>query len=581
MVDIKLVDCTRCERLPPLGQLPLLTYLKVEGMEGIKQVGEEFYGAPRCSSVPFKALRGLFFMKMKNWEKWVHSPVDNNRAFPCLEDLLVDDCESLQGDLPPHMPSLKILTIRRCKDLSISLPSLPLLEELKVDGCRVLSTTADVIFCSKMMRLGEISKIVGFPGYCTHLFGELHVTGCHFLSTIAQIPTTFRRVKIGRCNELKLVEFEKSTSSSCLEKLEFVDCDSLVAINEIPLTLRDLKIEGCERLEVVEFQKLGYSSSSSSVGSRGEAASDEVASISIQDSVIPLTQPSRNMEGLPCDGDMHNFTSLEELKIQNCPKIQCFPGGGLPKNLKIIRIYRVKIKQQPVQEWGLHLLPSLQYLLLVDVGSCADSTEFLSLPSSLSKLHISGFQNLKSFVGDFTFLKTFGLNNCPKFYFSETGCLPGNLHKLIIRNRPNIEKPRQDLGLQLLTSLQHLTLGNYHEWGNRNSIIDDTVECIPGPNLYLPSSLTTLKIKGFSNLKTICCSTLPNLKEITIQSCFKFESFGNNGLPPHLKIVSDLIEQHLERDPNGRIRFKNDSCRCSSSATFLKLWGVKVLIGIE
>lgn len=486
MVHIKLVNCMRCERLPPLGQLPLLTYLRVEGMEGIKHVGEELYGAPDRSSVPFKALRGLFFMKMKNWEKWVHSPVDNNRAFPCLEDLLVEYCESLQGDLPPHMPSLKTLTIKCCKDLSISLPSLPLLEELKVHRCRVLSTTADVIFCSKMMNLSYISEIVGFHGYFPHLCGELHVIGCHFLSTIEQIPTTFRQVKIGRCNELKSVEFEISTSSSCLEKLEVGDCKSLVAITKIPLTLRDLEVAFCKKLEVVEFQKVDYSS-----------ASDEVASISIQDSLSSLTPspqapsqlaylikltifeshslvslpPSlllpalkqlefcdcRNMEGLPGNGDMHNFTALEELIIGKCPKIQCFPGGGLPKNLKKIRIEEVNIKQQLVQEWGLHLLHSLQYLQLLYVGSCADSAEFLSLPSSVSELHISGFQNLTSFVGDFTFLKTLSLKNCPKFcYFSETGCLPRNLHELTIHDRANIEKPIRDWGLHLLTSLQHL-----------------------------------------------------------------------------------------------------------------------------
>ncbi|KMT17026.1 hypothetical protein BVRB_2g042280 [Beta vulgaris subsp. vulgaris] len=571
MVDIKVVNCTRCERLPPLGNLPLLTYLEIQGMEGIKQVGEEFYGAPDCSSVPFKALRGLIFMKMKNWEKWAHSPVDNNKAFPCLEDLLVEDCESLQGDLPLHMPSLKILKIESCKDLSISLPSLPLLEELKVDRCRVLSTSADVIFCSKMMDLCDISEIVRFPGYCPHLRGELHVFSCHFLSTIAQIPTTFQQVEIGMCDELKSVEFEKSTSSSCLEELEVVVCKSLVAIAKIPLTLRDLKIVRCERLELVEFQKLQDSLSPLTPSPQAPSQLAYLIKLSISTCHSLVSLPAslllpalkelefwdcENMEGLP--GDMHNFTSLEELKIQKCPKIQCFPGGGLPKNLKIIRIYHVKIKQQPVQEWGLHLLPSLQYLQLVDVGSCADSAEFLSLPSSLSELHISGFQNLKSFVGDFTFLKTLSLKDCPKFcYFSETGCLPRNLHKLTIYNRANIEKPIRDLGLHLLTSLQHLTLGNFYD-----SIIDDTVECIPAPDLYLPSSLTRLQIRGFSNLKTIFCSTLPNLTRIHINFCAKFESFGDNCLPPQLKFVyidevSDLVEQHLERDPDGRIFFKD------------------------
>lgn len=98
--------------LPPLGQLPLLKNLCVKDMDGIKQVSEEFYGYRNCS-IPFPALRALRFEYMRSWEKWVHSsPVHDNRAFPCLEELSVLKCPSLQGDLPPHFPSLETLQIK-------------------------------------------------------------------------------------------------------------------------------------------------------------------------------------------------------------------------------------------------------------------------------------------------------------------------------------------------------------------------------------------------------------------------------------------------------------------------------------
>ncbi|XP_048494294.1 putative disease resistance protein At3g14460 [Beta vulgaris subsp. vulgaris] len=538
MVDIKLVRCEKCEWLPPLGQLPLLKNLCVKDMDGIKQVSEEFYGYRNCS-IPFPALRALRFEYMRSWEKWVHSsPVHDNRAFPCLEELSVLKCPSLQGDLPPHFPSLETLQIKCCRDLSISLPCLPLLEKLRVERCKVLSTSADVIFCSEMY-LERISEITGFPGCCPHL----------------------RDLEIGECNELKSVDFSKSSSSSyscSLDKLYVRDCKSIVAIGGIPLMLQSLVLKYCEKLQAVEFDNSPYSSSnekeiilkssdavacssssSSIMGSTREAALDYVASI--QDSVKPLPlyaqAPSEllhltNLHIVRCPSLISLppllIPSLEELQFWDCENMEGLPTGLHNfTSLRQLRIVRCPNINQTVQEWGshgLHLLHSLDYLYLIDVGSCVDSTHTLSLPPSLYELGIEGFQNLKSFVGNFSSLQNLTLKDCPKFcYFSGIGCLPRNLTHLVIQNSVNIEKPIREWGLHHLTSLESLTIFNL------DSFIDDTVECIAGPDLYLPSSLRTLRIKGFANLKSICYSALPNLNDITIRCCPKFESLGDNG----------------------------------------------------
>ncbi|XP_048494526.1 putative disease resistance RPP13-like protein 1 isoform X2 [Beta vulgaris subsp. vulgaris] len=504
MVEIKLVKCRKCECLPPLGQLPTLKTLRVEDMDGIEQVGEEFYGRPDCS-IPFPALRDLCFIGVGSWEKWLHSSVDNNKAFPCLEKLLISQCFLLQGDIPPHLPSLKQLSISQCMELSVSLPRLPLIEQLKVSQCKVLSTSAEAISCSEIMELWDISEFSGLPGHFPYLCKKLVLGNCHSLTTINQLPMTLRQLEIDHCRELKSLELRisSSSSSSCLENLYVKDCKSIVSICEIPLTLHQLKIDYCEKLQVIEFQNNGQESilktsdglvSSSSTSSSFVVGSIRAASVApLEDiaerlklsrkapceltklriggchsliSLPALLLPSlkdlelfdcKNMERLP--SELHYFTSLQNLSIERCPKIHCFPAGGLPKNLNALYL-KVSIKQ-PIQEWGLHLLTSLQYFSLENVSSS----------------------------------------------------------------------------------------------------INDPVGCIPGPDLYLPSSLYEVCIKGFSNLKTICCSGLSSLTKFNIECCPKFESFGDNGLPPRLEEVyieeCYSIEQHLKSDPNGCIHFNS------------------------
>ena len=43
MVELSLVDCKKCTSLPCLGQFPSLKRLRIQGMDGVKQVGAEFY----------------------------------------------------------------------------------------------------------------------------------------------------------------------------------------------------------------------------------------------------------------------------------------------------------------------------------------------------------------------------------------------------------------------------------------------------------------------------------------------------------------------------------------------------------
>ncbi|KMT16778.1 hypothetical protein BVRB_2g042640 [Beta vulgaris subsp. vulgaris] len=279
MVNIELVDCKKCESMPSLGQLPSLKNLRIQGMDGIKQVGLEFYGSLGCS-ISFPALETLSFYDLESWVKWVHLPVENNKAFPCLKELSITSCKSLQDDLLPNLPSLKELLIQSCPSIT-SISQIPLtIQSLEIDNCEKLHALQFIELASSSCSDKEIEDTVKPHGLSAKVGSQLpHDTN----------------VKIIKCPNL--ISLLEGFLCPALKQLEFRDCN--------------------------------------------------------------------NMEGLP--SQMHKFTNLQSLSIQKCPRIDCFPEGGLPKNLKNLEIEGVHIKQ-PAQQWGLHLLNSLYDLTLANVA---------------------------------------------------------------------------------------------------------------------------------------------------------------------------------------------------------------------
>ncbi|KAL9380325.1 hypothetical protein Peur_025982 [Populus x canadensis] len=129
MVALTLSGCKNCISLPPLGQLPSLEELHIEGFDDVVAVGSEFYGSDPSMEKPFKSLKILKFEGMRNWQEW---NTDVAGAFPHLAKLLIAGCPELTNGLPNHLPSLLILEIQACPQLVVSIPEAPLLTEINV-----------------------------------------------------------------------------------------------------------------------------------------------------------------------------------------------------------------------------------------------------------------------------------------------------------------------------------------------------------------------------------------------------------------------------------------------------------------
>jgi hypothetical protein len=152
MLLLRIENCRKCTSLPAVGQLPLLKDLFIEGMAGVKSVGDEFYGEG-CSQ-PFRSLETLCFSYMKEWENW--SP---NGEFPHLRKLSIKNCPKLLGTLPNRLPLLQNVVIKSCEQLVVPISSFPELCKLEIERSKGVVRKSKVDFTSlNFNSLSTISK---------------------------------------------------------------------------------------------------------------------------------------------------------------------------------------------------------------------------------------------------------------------------------------------------------------------------------------------------------------------------------------------------------------------------------------
>ncbi|KAK4551754.1 hypothetical protein RGQ29_032275 [Quercus rubra] len=133
LIEITLYECSNCEEVPTLGQLPCLRVLKINEMEEVRCIGSEFYfysdGSYRnTTTILFPALRILILEGMDSLEEWKDAKELTTAdevlfVFPCLEELFIIRCYKLR-DLPDSLRtcvSLQKLVVMYCPMLR-SLP---------------------------------------------------------------------------------------------------------------------------------------------------------------------------------------------------------------------------------------------------------------------------------------------------------------------------------------------------------------------------------------------------------------------------------------------------------------------------
>ncbi|GAB2240762.1 hypothetical protein Droror1_Dr00021280 [Drosera rotundifolia] len=260
--------------------------------------------------------------------------------FPHLQRLKIADCDSFEcfpadDSLPTSLTYLGIRRFKRLKKLDVFwLRSLTNLEELRIADCPLLES------------LGYCSSDDEFP-----------------------FNSTLRFLDVRNCENLKTINGAWLRSFTSLEALHIDHCVKLEKLDVFWLrsltNLEELAIHNCPLLE-----SLGYSSDV-----------DDCSSLRVL--------RVRNCENVKTINGawLRSFTSLQELAIFDCVKLEALPEGGLPRSLT--ELWLGGFKNINRQDWiAIQNLTSLEILKIYD---CRGLNALpVKLPCSLKKLRLLG-----------------------------------------------------------------------------------------------------------------------------------------------------------------------------------------------
>ncbi|KAG2557011.1 hypothetical protein PVAP13_8NG183701 [Panicum virgatum] len=263
LTHVILWDLPSCNVLPPLGQLPNLEWLKIDGMGSIRMIDGVFYGGRGA----FPRLAYFTLSNMDCLEEWntpYPSVVDGSNvlAFPKLFELSINHCPLLrfiafsppgrhviicssdqallspwdnkghvgasssaankwlsvasceaplhQWSLLRHLPGLQLLEISSCSDLTCGstdlLQCISSLDTLIVEDCNGTVALPEMLGDLTCLRL---LKIIGCPGlsqWCTSKENRMklaHILEIELDGNRIEIRRPYRRYVTGREQKLK------------------------------------------------------------------------------------------------------------------------------------------------------------------------------------------------------------------------------------------------------------------------------------------------------------------------------------------------------------------------------------------
>ncbi|KAG2664669.1 hypothetical protein I3760_16G093700 [Carya illinoinensis] len=507
MVLLRIENCKKCTSLPPIGQLPSLKDHSIEGMDGVKNIGAEFYGENFQQT--FRSLVTLHFKGMGEWENWISCG-----EFPHLQKLFIGDCPKLLGKLPNHLPLLEKVVIYGCWQLGVSISSFPELCQVEIErskgvvcGGKVnfkslnftsLSTISEFTCRIKEPDMGGLTEAEDLAIFkceeLAHFWSDdvgllpqlpclrvLRIEGCtKQVSLVAEeveeqlqlgMPSMVREIKIWNCIVLESLPKAMMYNNTCLECIQIVKCDSLLYFGQgqLPPTLKRLEIIYCKNMLVL-LNGDGTNNSSSS-----------------------------------------NTSLLEYLYIENCPSLKSLTSSGeLPLTLKQLSILYCRKLETIAKR-----LHHNSFLEVIRISGCES---LISLPMGILSL----CHALPNCTHGLTSLQELQLRACPGILFFLEEGFPTNLRSLVISDL-NITEALFEWGLHRLASLSRLVV---------------SVGCqhlVSFPKMKLPAdSLTNLTIERFLNLECISSEgfrSLTSLEQLRIEECGKLTSIPENGLP--------------------------------------------------
>lgn len=243
LVKIELCDMPEIICLPPLGQLPHLKELVMEGLDSITVIGEGFCGGARA----FPRLTKFRLRRMKSLQEWSTMYLCGEDGvkkfmFPNLEDLSV--CHCLKLRLKPCPPRARIWEIENSDDIlsswrdgdgretasaaSSSAAAASAITHLRIIHCTDMTFLSPNLSLIKSLWLEDIIALDKIPEGLGNLVAlqKLVITRCMQLRNLQHL-TSLRLLCLKRCPRVaELPEWP----GSCLEELVISDCSGIKSL---------------------------------------------------------------------------------------------------------------------------------------------------------------------------------------------------------------------------------------------------------------------------------------------------------------------------------------------------------------
>ena len=395
-----------------------------------------------------------------------------------------------------EFPRLEELYIYKCPKLIGKLPKqLRSLKKLQIDSCGSLVASLQAPEIRELRTKdhgGKFRLKRPASGFTNLQTSEMEISD---IFEWEELPPQLQRLQIRECDSIEWV-FEEGmvyTSTCCLlQSLNIKSCGfsrPLLETVGLPTTLKSLDIGDCTKLEFLMHGLL-------------RSHHPFLENLSITN--------SSSCDSLSLSLSLSFFPRLNKLSISG------FEG---------LEYLSVSISEEDPTS-------SLNRL---DITRCPDIA-YIELPAAVSAYYgIYGCRKLKLVTVAHTLslssLESLSLGDCPKLLFHRDG-LPSHLRQLQISSCDQLTSNQVDWGLQRLASLTKFTI---------NGGCQD-LESFPNQSL-LPSSLTSLTIAYFPNLKSLNCKGpqhLTSLATLSIFECPKFQSFGEEQGLQHLTSLTTL-----------------------------------------
>ncbi|GKA41763.1 NB-ARC domains-containing protein [Tanacetum coccineum] len=429
---VRIEGCRKCMFLPPLGQLPSLKELDIRSLNEVKVVGSEFLG----TGIAFPKVESLSFANMSGWEVWSTNSGVVDAAFPRLQTLEIVDCPNLVEVSFEALPSMRVLRLRGCGDGVLTCLINVASAVTKLSICRI-SGLSDEVWRGVMDYLGEVE--------------EVSISVCNEIRYLweseakaSKVLVNLRTLKVYNCSKMvSLGEKEEEDGCNQLTSLRILGlaaCENLVRC-KLPNNIQELSIYSCDSIASVSFPIVGgHKLKSLKISACEQLLEKELLNPSMP-AMLEVVSIS-NWKNLKSINELTCFIHMKELEIRDCQSIESFPAADLPNLTSLTHLTIINCENMEVDSFGLWP-PKLGFLRIGCLKKPISKLGPQNFPPSLVHLRLFGGPAEEDDVSSGSEL---------------SHMLPSSLTTLQLWSFGRLESV--SMGLQHLTSLQHLYIGN-------------------------------------------------------------------------------------------------------------------------